>query len=66
MTTPADPLLTLDEFCRLIPNRRGTKHVHPKTIIRRVKRGELPKPDLEFADGSKLWKQSTLRSAKIL
>jgi hypothetical protein len=58
--------LTLHQVAELVPNRRGTGHVHPQTIRRRIARGEFPEPDVRFADGTLLWHTSTLRAAKVL
>lgn len=51
----------LRQVAAACPNRKGERGVHPQTILRRVKRGEFPPPDIEFSDGTKIWKQSTLQ-----
>ena len=57
---------TLYQVAELIPNRKGTGHIHPQTLIRRVARGEFPAPDFTFTDGTRVWHDATLRRAKIL
>lgn len=58
--------LTTFEVAKLIPNRAGTGAIHHMTLIRRVARGEFPKPDVQFIDGTRIWHHSTLRAAGIL
>jgi hypothetical protein len=59
-------LYTAHDLAALIPNRKGDGHVHVQTIVRRVKRGELPAPDVQFKDGTRLWREDTLRKARLL
>ena len=55
--------ITKTESAAVLPNNRGGRSVHNRTIDRRVDRRELPAYDWKFSDGTCGWNRTTLESA---
>lgn len=57
--------LTNRELASRLPNIRGSRGVHVKTVDRRVAKGELPPYDWKFSDGTRGWNSNGLSDPRI-